>query len=292
MNSSNKPTPLLLWGLVATMVVLWSFNPVVAKIALRHLPAALLVALRTTIAGLIVLPWLYRSWHLIAGRHWLKLVLLGAGLQVGNQIVYVTALSRTSVAHAAFIYSAVPVIILLLAALRGLERITAQKIMGMSVCFAGALWLASDRSGSGQPSLEGDVMLVFAGLLFASFTVFGKEARERYGAVVLNSLAYASGALLLQPIIWITYSDVSLTSIPMEAWLAVSYMAIFPSVIGYLIYYWALGHIPASKIAGVQYLQPLTATSLGWLLLGESVTLNLALAGAVILGGVYLTERR
>ncbi|MDA0204621.1 MAG: DMT family transporter [Acidobacteria bacterium] len=290
--SLQNPTPALLWGLVGCMVVMWSVNPIAAKIALRHLPAPLLVSVRTTIAALIVLPWLFRARRVVHAGHWWKLALLGAGLQVGNQLIYVTSLSLTSVAHAAFIYSVVPVIILLLAASRGQEKITSKKLIGMSVCVAGAVWLAMDRSGGGNPSLQGDALLVVAGLLFAAFTVFGKQARQQYGAVVLNSLAYVSGAALLQPVIWIVYRDFSLLSVPSEAWWAVSYMAVFPSVFGYLIYYWALGHVPASRIAGVQYIQPLTATSLGWVLLGESVSLNLGLAGAVILAGVYLAERR
>lgn len=292
MSRFDKPGPGLLWGLVGLMVALWSLNPVAGKIALQYLPAPLLVAIRTSMAGLIVLPALWRSRHLIARGDWLKLILLGAGLQVGNQILFVNALDRTSIAHAAFIYSVVPVIILLLAAARGQERVTLRKILGMSICIFGALWLASDQSGSGNPTPQGDAILAIAGLLFAAFTVLGKEMRDRYGAVVLNSLAYVSGGLLLQPVIWFGYSDVSLMAIPRDGWLAVAYMAIFPSVLGYLIYYWALGHVPASKIAGVQYLQPLTATSLGWLILGESVTLTLAFAGAVILSGVYVVERR
>ncbi len=292
MTGLKKPTPTLLWSLVAAMVVLWSLNPVVGKVALRYIPAPLLVAIRTSIAGLIVLPALIRSGGLIDRRHWPKLIVLGACLQVGNQIVYVIALDQTSVAHAAFIYSTVPVIILILAASRGQERITGRKVLGMSACLAGAVWLASDQSGSGSPSLRGDALLSVAGLMFASFTVFGKEERQRYGAVTLNSLAYVSGAILLQPVVWIGYADFALASAPWEAWASVAYMAVFPSVFGYLIYYWALGHVPASKIASVQYLQPLTATTLGWVLLGESVTLTLALAGAVILVGVYLAESR
>lgn len=288
----NRPSPGLLWTLVSFMVVIWSLNPIAAKIALRHLPAPLLVSLRTTLAAVLVLPALIRLWRIVRAEHWWKLALLGAGLQVGNQLIYVTALSWTSVAHAAFIYSVLPVIILLLAASRGQEKITANKLLGMSVCFAGAVWLASDRSGGGDPSLQGDGMLVVAGIMFAAFTVFGKQARQKYGAVVLNSLAYVSGAALLQPVIWIGYRDFAFARVPSEAWWAVAYMAVFPSVLGYLIYYWALGHVTASRIAGVQYIQPLTATSLGWILLGESVSLNLGLAGAVILLGVYLAERR
>ena len=288
----SKPSPALLWTLVGFMVVIWSLNPIAAKVALRDLPAPLLVSLRTTMAAVLVFPALIQARKVIRAAHWWKLALLGAGLQVGNQLIYVAALSWTSVAHAAFIYSVLPVIILLLAASRGQEKITSNKLIGMSVCFAGAVWLASDRSGGGDPSLQGDAMLVVAGIMFAAFTVFGKQARQKYGAVALNSLAYVSGAALLQPVIWLGYRDFAFASVPSEAWWAVAYMAVFPSVLGYLIYYWALGHVTASRIAGVQYIQPLTATSLGWILLGESVSLNLGMAGAVILIGVYLAERR
>ena len=114
----NRPSPGLLWTLVGFMVVIWSLNPIAAKIALRHLPAPLLVSLRTTLAAVLVLPALIRLWRIVRAEHWWKLALLGAGLQVGNQLIYVTALSWTSVAHAAFIYSVLPGIILLLAASR------------------------------------------------------------------------------------------------------------------------------------------------------------------------------
>jgi drug/metabolite transporter (DMT)-like permease len=68
-------------------------------------------------------------------------------------------------------------------------------------------------------------------------------------------------------------------------------MAIFPSVICYLIYYYALKQIPASRVAALAYLQPVLATVLGVLLLGEHVTVPLVAGGVVIFAGVYLTER-
>jgi drug/metabolite transporter (DMT)-like permease len=68
-------------------------------------------------------------------------------------------------------------------------------------------------------------------------------------------------------------------------------MAAFPSVACYLIFYWALTQIPASRVASFSYLQPLTATVAAVPLLGEPVTLWLAGGGALVLLGVYLTER-
>jgi drug/metabolite transporter (DMT)-like permease len=68
-------------------------------------------------------------------------------------------------------------------------------------------------------------------------------------------------------------------------------MAIFPSVLGYLIYCYALTKMPASRVSAFSYLQPLLATILAVPMLGEPVSGSLAGGGALILAGVYVTER-
>jgi drug/metabolite transporter (DMT)-like permease len=79
--------------------------------------------------------------------------------------------------------------------------------------------------------------------------------------------------------------------VPWVGWAALLYMAVFPAVLGYLIYFWALGHAPASKIAAVQYIQPPLATAFSSLFLGEAVSSMLLWAGGLILTGVFLAER-
>jgi drug/metabolite transporter (DMT)-like permease len=68
-------------------------------------------------------------------------------------------------------------------------------------------------------------------------------------------------------------------------------MAAFPAVLCYLIYYWALNHIAASRISVLSYLQPPIATLMAVPLLGEVVTLPLIAGGALVFAGVYITER-
>ncbi len=284
----------MLWGFLAAMVGFWALNPVVGKVALRHLPAPLLVAIRTTMAAFFILPAVWvnrRKARSIAPGDWPLLLLLGCVLQVGNQMLFVTGLSRTSVAHTVLIFSAVPIVILGLAASIGQERITARKLVGMLICAAGVAWLSANHAGGGDPTFTGDALLMVGALFFSSFTVFGKQMRNRYGAVTINAVAYCSGAIVLQPLIWLVYADVDLALLPSETWWALGYMALFPAVIGYLIYYWALGHVPASRVAALQYLQPPLAAWLGWALLGETVGWVVAGAAAAILAGVYLTER-
>jgi drug/metabolite transporter (DMT)-like permease len=69
------------------------------------------------------------------------------------------------------------------------------------------------------------------------------------------------------------------------------YMAAFSSVAAYLIFYYGLQYIPATRMSAFSYLQPPIATTMSWMLLGERVTLPLVAGGLVIFAGVYLTER-
>jgi drug/metabolite transporter (DMT)-like permease len=217
---------------------------------------------------------------------------LTLGLQIGNQVLFVTGLSRTSVAHSAFIYALVPVIVLLVASAMGLEHLRVKKLLGMGIAIAGVALLANERVEEGAPpTLVGDVITLCGVAAFSSFTVLGKKERARYGPLTLTTIAYCSGALAFQPVVWGWYGASALEGIPWESWAALLYMAVLPAVVGYLIYFWALGHAPASKIAAVQYIQPPLATGLSALFLGEAISPTLLGAGALIMTGVVLAER-
>jgi drug/metabolite transporter (DMT)-like permease len=68
-------------------------------------------------------------------------------------------------------------------------------------------------------------------------------------------------------------------------------MAVFPSVVCYSIYYYALTYVPASRVSAFSYLQPLLAILMAIPLLGEQPTRSLMAGGALVLTGVFLAER-
>ncbi len=294
MNAARKPHPLLFWSLVTAMTLVWALNPLVGKIALRHFPPLLLIAVRTSLAALAILPiWLARDERKpIPGRDWPRLLFLTVGLLLGNQVLFVVALSRTSVAHSAFLYCLVPAVVLLMAAVAGQERLTLGKLGGMALATAGVVLLANERGGgAAAPTLLGDALTLVAVVVFAAFSVLGKHERARYGPLTLTAIAYVGGGLLFQPVVWLGYRGFDWGAVPAAGWWALLYMALLPAVVGYLIYFWALGHAPASKIASVQYIQPPLAAGLSALLLGEALTPMLGWAGGLILLGLISAER-
>src|SRR5205823_9653880 len=128
-------------------------------------------------------------------------------------------------------------------------------------------------------------------LTFALFTVLGKPLTRRHTAATVNTFAYVSGAIVLSPVTVWQMASFPLSRISGAGWLCALYMALFPSIAAYLIYYYALTHISASRVASFSYLQPVFATAMAVFLLDERLTAPVVAAGIGILLGVYITER-
>lgn len=287
------PSHLKLYSLLGCMVLLWSGNYIVGKLVLREFPAAVLVCVRTTVAGVLMLPfYLWHAWK--KGRTWKirdvpMLVLLGVFGITLNQILFVFGLSRTSVAHSALLAALTPLLVLSLAALRGLERFTLRKAAGMAIAACGVAALNFSRSsGAG---LDGDVLMFLSATALTMFTVLGKESSRIHGNITLNTFAYTGAAVLLLPATVHVARTTPLFRLSWGAWAGIFYMAAFSSVACYLIYYYALKYLPASRVSAMSYLQPLLATVMAVPVLGEEITAPLLAGGILILAGVYVTER-
>jgi drug/metabolite transporter (DMT)-like permease len=290
----------VLYALISLMTLLWSANFVIAKVALHAFPPLLLCALRIGLAGMFLAPIYWRTARASGSRLWpahgVSVLAFLAVCNVGNQLLFVFGLSRTSVAHSAWIIGTSPIFVLLIAAYLRLERITVLKIAGMLIAFSGVAVLAGQASRQQalphtEATLAGDVLTCAGGLLFALYAAYGKKAAALHGTVAVNGFAYISGALLLAPIGWWQARAFPFAQVSAAGWISLVYMAIFPSAICYLIYYYALTRISASRVAAFLYVEPVIATLLAVAFLGERVTPPLAVGGTVILAGVILTER-
>ena len=293
----SKTSRGLLYTLIGAMVLFWAANFIIAKIALREFPPLLAGPLRVGLAGVFIAPlyaWQHRR---LEGEVWEKrdlpvLVALGLCGVALNQLFFMLGLSRTSVAHSAFLIAMTPVMVLAIAGALGQEPVTARKTAGMLIAVIGVVILNAlpQRKGP-EATLAGDLFILLAGATFALFTVFAKHVSRRHSAITVNTFGYVGGGLALAPLLVWLARDFNFTRVSAAGWLSLVYMALFPSVVCYLIYYHALRHIPASRVSAFYYLQPVLATAMAALALGERITLPVVAGGAVIFSGVYLAER-
>lgn len=286
---------LRLYTLVTLMTVLWSLNFVISKLAVREIPPLLAACLRTLLAGLIM-ALVYRAGRGSAKASWTRkdvplLLALGALGVVLNQLCFVLGISRTSVAHAGILIALSPMMVLLIAAATGQERWRPRRLVGMMTALSGVAMLHFARGKGGHSTLLGDVFILLSGLLFAMFSVLGKSASRRFDPLTVNLFGYSFGGLLFVPLAVALGWNFDFAQVSLTAWLSLVYMAAFSSVFCYLIYYYALSHAPASRVSAFSYLQPLLATLFAIPVLGERPTVELAVGGALVVAGVYMTER-
>jgi drug/metabolite transporter (DMT)-like permease len=81
-------------------------------------------------------------------------------------------------------------------------------------------------------------------------------------------------------------STVHLDKISVASWLSLLYLIVFGALVGFSAYVWLLGHAPTTAVATYAYVNPLVAVLLGWAVLGERVTGQTLIAGALIVAAV------
>ncbi len=298
MNDGAKSTPShwRLYSLIGLMTFLWAVNFVVAKFVLREVPAVIAAGFRTSLAGLLMWPIYLWERRTKGAASWAMsdvpmLMLLGVFGVTLNQLFFVMGIGRTSVAHAAIVIGMTPILVLVIASAIGQESISVTKLIGMALALAGVITLHFSSSKGAGTSIGGDSLIFLASLTFALFTVMGKRVANNFGSITVNTFAYVGGGLLLLPLTLWQASGFAFQKVSWTAWLSIAYMAAFPSVLCYLIYYYALTHIPASRVSAFSYLQPLLATVIAIPFLGENPTTSLAMGGSLVLAGVFVAER-
>ncbi|MFN0172227.1 MAG: DMT family transporter [Bryobacteraceae bacterium] len=295
-----KPSNRLIYGLLSLMLAFWSGNFIIGKWALRELPPVLAGALRVVCASALVLPLYFWERRRAGNRQptntELPMVLLFAvgGISL-NQVLFMVGLANTTVAHSSILVTLNPIVVLLMARFFGVERLTARRVVGMSVAATGVLvlqlWSSPGVVSQSGPSLMGDSFIVLSTLMLAAFMVLGKPVIGHHSAITVTTCAYVGAAVALTPVSLWLYRDFPFHRVSAGAWLSVLYMALFPSVLAYMIFSYALKHIGPTRLAAVTYMQPLLATSLAACTLGETITVPVVASGAVICSGVFIAER-
>jgi drug/metabolite transporter (DMT)-like permease len=289
----------MLYALIALMVFFWAANFSIAKFALREFPPLLLSGLRLAIAAALIVPLYFwerrrKTERPVTLEDLRLLAVIGVVGVALNQVFFVFGLSRTSVAHSAIVIGLTPMVVLVLAAMKGQEHISARKAVGMCIALGGIGVLKgfeAPHPGGGGPTWTGDLLTFAAITMFAVLTVFGKAATQRHSPVKVNAFAYVGAAVGLAPFAGWQAWRFGFAQVSLAAWASLLYMAMFSSVVCYLIYYHALTHMAPSRVSAFSYLQPPLASGLGVLALGEPLTVPLVAATAIVLFGVFLTER-
>lgn len=187
-----------------------------------------------------------------------------------------------------------PLFIMLLAGLFLDERPTVESVIGLAVA-AGGMWLITTaRGGEGAPYSWAVLITAGAPLSWACYSVLSKPVAGSVSPVVWSYLATGIGGLLVAPWlpgrVWRQWAELDAAG-----WLALEYLTLPCTVLGFALWTWLLRHLPASSVGLTVFLNPpLTTLSKAVLarLAPASFTFSIGgrewLGGAVVLAGLAI----
>jgi drug/metabolite transporter (DMT)-like permease len=266
---------------------------IVAKSVTNDVDAVTLTFLRSVVSnvGLVGLFWLRGVKLKVSPRDRGRLVLLGL-LGTGNQLLYMYGIHFTTAANGALLYGTTPVIVLIFSRFLLGERITTTKLTGILMAFLGVSVVIFEHGISlSSNHTYGNIVVLCAVIAWGLFTIFGKSMVIKYGALQTTSIAAFLGGAMLFPFGVISASEFQFSVLNTIDWLGILYLGIGTSVISYVLWYYALRRIEASKLAVFSNGQPIVAALLSVIFLHYTFTNAFLIGGTITVAGVVLTQR-
>ena len=264
-----------------------------AKIGLNQFNPFVYAFYRFCISSLIYIPILLRLRKngSIEKMDNLKIFFIGLLLIPLNQVVFLIGQSLTSAGHASLMFAATPVFVYLLAVPFLGEKLKIFRIVGILIAIAGVYIVVSGGGSQfGFDFLLGDLLVLVAVAAWAGATVLGKPLALKYGAFRVMGLALVYGSVVYFPYGLYRAINADYSGITITGWMSIAYMAVIISVFAYVLWYWVLKYLEASRVAIMQNIQPIIASLLAAFFLGEAITSIFIIGGVIIIGGVVLTE--
>ncbi len=205
------------------------------------------------------------------------------------------SLTHLPAAQVALIVATNPLVTLALSVWRGIEPLRARAVMGQLLAFAGlAVALAPSgghASGDANP-LIGYLEIATTVLCGATYNVWSRPLLARYDAVAITAQSMMAGTVALAPLALAQGLFTRLSMVTPPGWATVFFLGSFGGALGFGLWIWALRHSTPSRVAVYLALNPITAITLGVLLLGEPAGIRLLLALALVIAGIQLASKK
>ena len=278
------------WSLLGLLSVLWGGSFFFNGVALRELPPLTLVLLRVAVAAILLLPLLklYRIDFPSGLSGWKPFFAIGLLNNVLPFSLIVIGQTYVPSGPASILNATTPLFTVVVMAMAGEERLHARRIAGVVVGLVGVVVLHGEGI-AGFESRQGiGILLCLASAL--SYGLAALVARR----LLSNSpaLATATFQLTASTVMMIIVAGVvdRPWQLPMPdttTWLAVIGLAALSTALAYIVFFQILRRSGATNVMLVTLLVPMTAILLGYLVLGEQISLR-EIVGAVVIGSALL----
>lgn len=286
--------PAMIWAALVVVYVVWGSTYLAIRVLVEAgIPPFLGMGLRFLVAGILMLAYLWlrhgRERLRISRRELRGAAVMGLLLLVlGNGMVAVAEQTVPS-GLAALVVAAISLWFVLLQAAGG-ERPPALTWVGILVGLAGVAVICVPRGGIEGVEAWGIGILLFGTVSWAFGSYFSPRLGLPRNALVASAYEMLAGGVMLMVVSASAgeFGELQVSAVPAKGWLALVYLIVLGSLLGYTAYGYLLANAPLSLVGTYAYVNPVVAVLLGWAILAEPVTAIVLVGGTLVVGGVVL----
>jgi drug/metabolite transporter (DMT)-like permease len=281
------------WLALVTVYLVWGSTFIALAFVIRDLPPFLAMSVRHLIAGTVLLVFALprgdREGDRIGRPQMVAAFVFGGLLFVTGHGSLAWAQQTVPAGVAALLVGTIPIWMALFDRVAFGKRLPALAYVGIAVGFAGLAFLF-DPFGAGSVDRLGALVIVLGAMCWAIGSLYSRGAALPKRPLVSAGLASLCGGMLLAGYS-IVSGEIGEATWTRDAVLGLAYLIVVGSFVGFTTYVWLLRIAPISLVSTYAYVNPIVAVALGWLILDEEITTEMAVAGAAVLVSVAVILR-
>jgi drug/metabolite transporter (DMT)-like permease len=280
------------WAALLVVYVIWGSTYLGILLAVRTIPPFLMASSRFLIAGALLYVWSIRRGDRAGDRptlrQWAAAAVVGFLLLVSANGMLAWAEQRVDTGVSSLVIATVPLWMALMDRFAHGQRLGSSAVAGLVIGFGGAALLAGP---SGHIETVGGLVLIGSAVSWAAGSIYSRSAPLPRRPLVGASMEMLAGGAVLAVLGLSLGEGSQLGNISLGSGLAVLYLIVFGSLIGFSAYIWLLRAAPTSLVSTYAYVNPVVAVFLGWAIETEPIGARTLIAGAMILLAVALIVR-
>lgn len=218
-----------------------------------------------------------------------KVAALGVAFFAAFFVLYNVAVSHTTAARASLALATLPLQTMVVSAVLGVEPLGARKAAGVALAVSGvALALASGLAHAPPGAWRGELTMAGAVLCMAFYNIWSRPFIRRSSALGFLAAGMGFGAAALVATAALFGGLAALGGFDAREWAAGLYLGAGGGALAFVLWVVALNHASPTRVANTMTVNPVAAASLAAVLVGEPVTLNLALGLVAVFAGIWL----
>lgn len=212
------------------------------------------------LACCVILFWTIKFFFIkenVERKDFLRLILCGLLGAAANMLFFFHGINLTSPVDASIIMTVTPVIVLIFSFFILKERITKNKLIGITIAGIGAVFLIIYGSkATGTSSFIGNLFVFLNATSYGLYLVIAKTLMKKYNAITVISWMFLFGLIFVAPLTVTDFINTNFEAFTTNTYLVIGYVVLFTTFLAYLFNVYALNHVMPSVTSSYIYLQP------------------------------------